>query len=690
MHAFALELSALRHASRFTLWIAPLLFAACAQGGDGNGSSAPLAAVSAAAAPSTLTGLDFPGSAGVSTTMRFKFARPDLNGLPIYGPSNAGVTYIWRAYPRRQRGYYTAFFWGNDDFPFTWHNGDADTYYGAHPYPWPDEPIGSTHKWEIAVDAGDVLGSAVVYDRWYTQAFRVWADATGKHHEFYWDLPNTDPSHVVVWNSPPSKNNVNPPSPALTWGDAPWAPGGEVWCGILRGFQIYAAKLSLSDLQSEVGSPLSTAAGASSVWYLNLNPTPGDISDKSGRGHHPVWVGNERPRLYSADSGAPLAANDSHAAQSGVLLSVPAPGVLGNDTNPNGGALSAVLVSGTSNGTLSLNADGGFSYVPNAGFTGSDSFSYQASNGGPPSDPAIVTLTVSATNRPPTAVSDSYAGLAGSTLTVQAPGILGNDTDPDGGALSAVLVSGTASGVLALNPNGGFSYVPAAGFTGTDSFTYHVSDGALQSNVVTVTLTVGTGHQPPIAANDSYTAPAGSTLTVPAPGVLSNDTDPDGGALSAVLVSSTTNGTLTLNPDGSFGYVPNAGFTGSDSFSYQAAGSALMSKSATVTLTVNASTGPFTVFPASMTYTGTVNGPPQDAGVTITNNRSTNLKVTWNDNIWWLVATSGDVVTIPPGGSASIIHTASMAGVSPGTYRGTATLRGGGVTQRIAVTLIVK
>jgi hypothetical protein len=217
-----------------------------------------------------------------------------------------------------------------------------------------------------------------------------------------------------------------------------------------------------------------------------------------------------------------------------------------------------------------------------------------------------------------------------------------------------------------------------------------VSDGALQSNVVTVTLTVGTGHQPPIAANDSYTAPAGSTLTVPAPGVLSNDTDPDGGALSAVLVSSTTNGTLTLNPDGSFGYVPNAGFTGSDSFSYQAAGSALMSKSATVTLTVNASTGPFTVFPASMTYTGTVNGPPQDAGVTITNNRSTNLKVTWNDNIWWLVATSGDVVTIPPGGSASIIHTASMAGVSPGTYRGTATLRGGGVTQRIAVTLIVK
>ena len=62
-----------------------------------------------------ITGLDFPGSSAVSTTMRFKFTNPQDNGLPIYGPGGNGVTYIWRAYPRRQAGYYTAFFWGNDD-----------------------------------------------------------------------------------------------------------------------------------------------------------------------------------------------------------------------------------------------------------------------------------------------------------------------------------------------------------------------------------------------------------------------------------------------------------------------------------------------------------------------------------------------------------------------------------------------
>ena len=65
----------------------------------------------------TSTGLDFPGSAAVpnSTTMRFKFTNPQNNGLPIYGPGGNGLTYIWRAYPRQQSGYYTAFFWGNDD-----------------------------------------------------------------------------------------------------------------------------------------------------------------------------------------------------------------------------------------------------------------------------------------------------------------------------------------------------------------------------------------------------------------------------------------------------------------------------------------------------------------------------------------------------------------------------------------------
>ena len=261
---------------------------------SGSGGSA-AQSVTVTVPTGALTGLDFPGSAAVSTTMRFRF----LNPLAIYP-----ATYIWRAYPRRQAGYYTAFFWGNDDgrgdlSTFLWKNGAADSYYGAHPYPNPP-PGGTSHNWEIALEQNDFQNGVVAYDRWYTQALRVWADGSGnKHHEFYWDLPNTDAAHRVTRTSAPSWGNTNPPVPALTCGDAPWAPGNEVWTGILRGIPVYSTNLTLADILSEVNAPLSTSAGAANIWYLNLDPTPSDISDKSGRGHHPEWVGSQRPGLWS-------------------------------------------------------------------------------------------------------------------------------------------------------------------------------------------------------------------------------------------------------------------------------------------------------------------------------------------------------------------------------------------------------
>lgn len=272
------------------LALAAAFAAACDPSGEPSGPPLP-----AATLPAAITaGLEFPGSAAVETTMRFRF----LNPLPIYP-----ATYIWRAYPRRQAGYYTAFFWGNDDGKgtletFLWKTGrDADSYYGAHPYPDPP-PGGTSHNWEISVVRDDIQNGAVVYDRWYTQALVVWSDVWGKRHEFYWDLPNVDDVHRVSYTARRSWGNVDPPVATLTWGDAPWAPGDEVWNGMLTGIQVYAARLSLADVLREAQEPLSTSAGAARVWYLNLSPTPMDIRDKSGRGHHPEWVGDERPALW--------------------------------------------------------------------------------------------------------------------------------------------------------------------------------------------------------------------------------------------------------------------------------------------------------------------------------------------------------------------------------------------------------
>jgi hypothetical protein len=233
--------------------------------------------------------LNFPGSAATTGTVRFEFVNP----LAIYP-----ATYIWRVYPRQQAGYYTTFFWGNANGYFGWNNGTPDTFYGAHPYPQPP-PSGTSHKWEIATDYGsDVLSAEdVVYDRWYTQALVAWSDSAGKHTVFYWDLPDTSKKIVNVAST--NFGNLNPPRPALTWGDAPWAPSNEIMNGVIRGIQIYSNQLSVGDVLAEVATPLSTSSGASNIWYLNLNPTPSDISDQSGKGHNPEWVGSEPAGLWN-------------------------------------------------------------------------------------------------------------------------------------------------------------------------------------------------------------------------------------------------------------------------------------------------------------------------------------------------------------------------------------------------------
>ena len=274
--------------SRMEAGLVPAMAVAlCACGGSGSQANQLEWGVPA-------TGLEFPGSDEVSTTMRFRFRDP----LPMYP-----ATYIWRAYPRRQAGYYTAFFWGNDDGKgtmetFLWaENGTADSYYGAHPYPQPP-PTGRDHKWEISIEQRDILNGDVEYGRWHTQALRVWARPFGKRHEFYWDLPRMDADHRVTYTAGPSWGETDPPVPTLTWGDAPWAPGDEVGDGVLTGIQIYSARLSMEEIRREIADPLSTERGAANIWYLNVSPTPDDIADHSGNGNHPEWVGSERPALW--------------------------------------------------------------------------------------------------------------------------------------------------------------------------------------------------------------------------------------------------------------------------------------------------------------------------------------------------------------------------------------------------------
>jgi metallophosphoesterase (TIGR03767 family) len=109
---------------------------------------------------------------------------------------------------------------------------------------------------------------------------------------------------------------------------------------------------------------------------------------------------------------------------------------------------------------------------------------------GAPADRNAELLIRDPINDPPTAVNDSYNTQGSRTLSVAPPGVLANDSDPEGDAMTAALASGPSRGTLTFNPNGSFTYKPALGFKGTDSFTYRASDGQSSSNVATVTIKV--------------------------------------------------------------------------------------------------------------------------------------------------------------------------------------------------------
>lgn len=274
---------------------------------------------------------------------------------------------------------------------------------------------------------------------------------------------------------------------------------------------------------------------------------------------------------------APGAANDN---ASGNEDSVIAGNVLANDSDPENDALTASLVAGPANGSLVLNPDGSFSYTPSANWNGSDSFTYRANDGALDSTVATVTLTVSPVNDAPTAANTTI----NVTEDAAYAGTLPAASDVEGDTVNYALGSAAADGTAVVNSNGSFSYTPNADFSGSDSFTYTVDDGNGGANSYLVSVSVAAVNDAPIAAGD---VASGMQATAIVGNVLANDSDPDGDPLTASLIAGPIQGSLMLNSDGSFSYIPNLGFNGNDSFTYVASDGSLNSGVVTATLTVS-------------------------------------------------------------------------------------------------------
>lgn len=206
---------------------------------------------------------------------------------------------------------------------------------------------------------------------------------------------------------------------------------------------------------------------------------------------------------------APGALPDHFDTEYETAVSVPAPGMLINDSDPDGDPITAHLYTGPSNGTLTnLMEDGSFTYTPNPGFHGADTFLYYAYDGAESSSDTPVTINVLPPADPPVAVADTYTTAMDTPLDVSdvADGLLANDSDPTGDPMRVCLATSThpIHGTLTYPSNDGrFHYVPDAGFNGVDTWTYHAGDATHCGNFVTVSVTVGDVVPDPAAAGSA-------------------------------------------------------------------------------------------------------------------------------------------------------------------------------------------
>ncbi|WP_146244201.1 Ig-like domain-containing protein [Curtobacterium sp. MCBD17_032] len=298
----------------------------------------------------------------------------------------------------------------------------------------------------------------------------------------------------------------------------------------------------------------------------------------------------------------PTATDDAFSVHAGSTVTAgAADGVLAND---RGSRLTVTGNTAPAHGSLTLEADGSYSYTPAARFSGQDSFTYTAEDAAGTTITGTVSITVL-----PTAKADTIAATAGETTTVAAPGLLGNDLG------SGLTVSGTttpAHGTVTVAADGATTYTPAPGWSGPDAFDVTITDGNGKTDTVTVTVRVA-----PKAVDDTATVDAGRSVstTTRATGVLGNDA---GDGLRVTNSGNPAHGTLVLDATtGTYTYTPADGFSGTDRFDYTASDPSGATTSATVTITVRPSaTADAATTPANRPVTVDVQANDHGAGLT--------------------------------------------------------------------------
>ena len=349
-----------------------------------------------------------------------------------------------------------------------------------------------------------------------------------------------------------------------------------------------------------VGAVTATDADGDSFSYFSGSAWPFEVDSSTGEVRYAdtstLTVGNQYSFTVSADDmygsgsatvtidvvapNAPPVANADTATT--AYVTAVTLNVLANDSDPEGGALTLVSVSTPAHGQAVMNS-GQVVYTPNAGFAGDENFTYVVAD--PEGNSSTGNITVTVTNNPPLAVDDQITTNPQTAVTID---VLGNDSDPEGSALSVASVTQPANGSVAL-VNGDVVYTPDGVFLGNETFDYTIEDAAGATATATVTVTVAPMEL--TAVDDAVNVAQDMAFVI---GVIDNDLIPPGASVTVAIGSAAANGSATV--DGlSIGYTPNAGYLGPDSFTYTLTDQNGNTSTATVNVTVFANEPPAAV-----------------------------------------------------------------------------------------------
>jgi hypothetical protein len=289
----------------------------------------------------------------------------------------------------------------------------------------------------------------------------------------------------------------------------------------------------------------------------------------------------------------PIASPDSYSVEQDKSLNIAAPGVLANDSDPDGRTMGVFVVTTTHAGTLTMQGNGSFEYYPNAGFIGNDSFQYMANDGVMDSNVVTVDISVTRKSNPPFTQNDTYSTPVNVTLHIDAPGVLQNDAI--NAKLKANLEVAPKYGAVSLATDGSFDYVPETQWNGVVVFKYRASNGYEDSASTTVSVQVGIPNGEPTAANDQTATQKNKPVVVD---VLANDADPEGiKKIFSAPAHSAREGYLSIS-EGKINYEPMTNFVGDDTFDYVMTDGSYR-ETATVTVHVNDPGTPVDVVPVA-------------------------------------------------------------------------------------------